>query len=91
MLSRPADLDLRAYFDTVRHDIVLEKVAARVNDGDIMSLLKMIMKTTGKRGVPQGDVITPVSATCLIRQLKRSLSWLCGTPILVVQTSQHWD
>ena len=26
------DLDLRAYFDTVRHYIVLEKVARRVND-----------------------------------------------------------
>jgi len=27
------DLDLRAFFDTVRHDIVLEKVARRVDDG----------------------------------------------------------
>ena len=26
------DLDLRSYFDTVRHHIVLEKVAGRIND-----------------------------------------------------------
>ncbi len=30
------DLDLRSYFDTVRHHIVLEKVARRVNDDEIM-------------------------------------------------------
>ena len=28
------DLDLRSYFDTVRHHIVLEKVARRVRDND---------------------------------------------------------
>ena len=30
------DLDLRAYFDTVRHHIVLEKVSKRVNDDDVI-------------------------------------------------------
>jgi RNA-directed DNA polymerase len=34
------DLDLRAYFDTVRHDVLLGKVARRVNDDDVMRLLK---------------------------------------------------
>ena len=53
------DLDLRSYFDTVRHHIVLEKVARRVNDDDVMHLLKMILKASGKQGVPQGGVITP--------------------------------
>ncbi len=43
------DLDLRAYFDNVRHDIVLEKVAKRVNDDDVMHLLKPILKASGKR------------------------------------------
>ena len=32
------DLDLRSYFDTVRHHIVLKKVAKRVNDDDVMHL-----------------------------------------------------
>ncbi len=30
------DLDLKAYFDTVKHHILLEKVAKRINDDDIM-------------------------------------------------------
>ena len=53
------DLDLKAYFDQVRHHIVLEKVAKRVRDDDVMHLLKGIMKASGTRGVPQGGVMTP--------------------------------
>ena len=39
--TRVIDIDLHAYFDNVRHHILLEKVAKRVNDDDIMRLLKM--------------------------------------------------
>jgi RNA-directed DNA polymerase len=68
--TRVIDLDLRAYFDSVRHDLLLEKVARRVNDADVMSLLKLILKSTGKKGVPQGGVTTPLTqkviwASCL--------------------------
>ena len=52
------DLDLRAYFDTVRHSIVLEKVAQRVNDAEVLWLLKLLLKASGKQGVPQGGVRT---------------------------------
>ena len=44
---------MRTYFDTVRHDLLLMKVASRVNDGKILHLLKMILKASGRRGVPQ--------------------------------------
>ena len=57
--TRVIDLDLRAYFDSVRHDRLLAKVAARVQDGDVMHLLKVILKASGSIGVPQGGVITP--------------------------------
>ena len=56
------DLDLRAYFDTVRHSIVLEKVAQRVNDAEVLWLLKLLLKASGKQGVPQGGVISPLLA-----------------------------
>ena len=52
--TRVIDLDLRAYFDNVRHHRLLQKVAARVNDDDVMHLLKMMLTATGKKGVPQG-------------------------------------
>ena len=41
------DIDLKAYFDTVRHDILLTKVAQRVDDPKIMRLLKLILKANG--------------------------------------------
>ncbi|MFH1614100.1 MAG: reverse transcriptase domain-containing protein [Planctomycetota bacterium] len=52
--TRVIDIDLRAYFDNVRHHILLEKVAKRVDDEEIMRLLKLILKASGKKGVPQG-------------------------------------
>jgi RNA-directed DNA polymerase len=57
--TRIIDIDLRAYFDNVQHFLLLEKVARRVQDDAVMHLLKMILKATGKKGVPQGGVITP--------------------------------
>jgi RNA-directed DNA polymerase len=42
--TRVLDFDLRAYFDNVRHDRLLEKVAQRVDDKDIMHLLKLMLK-----------------------------------------------
>jgi RNA-directed DNA polymerase len=53
------DFDLRSYFDTVKHHIVLEKVARRVDDEAVLWLLKLLLNATGKQGVPQGGVITP--------------------------------
>jgi RNA-directed DNA polymerase len=55
------DLDLRAYFDTVRHHQLLEKVARRINDDEVMRLLKLMLTASGKQDVPQGGVITPLT------------------------------
>jgi RNA-directed DNA polymerase len=57
------DLDLKAYFDNVQHYLLLEKVARRIQDDAVMHLLKMILKATGKKGVPQGGVMTPRTQT----------------------------
>jgi RNA-directed DNA polymerase len=34
-------------------------VARRVNDEAVLWLLKLLLKASGKRGVPQGGVLTP--------------------------------
>jgi len=59
--TRVIDLDLRAYFDTVRHYLLLEKVARRINDDAVMRLLKLMLTASGKQGVPQGGVFTPLT------------------------------
>jgi len=67
------DLDLSSYFDTVRHHIVLEKVARRVNDDEIMALLKVILEATGRSGVPQGGVISPLLSNLYLNEVDRML------------------
>jgi RNA-directed DNA polymerase len=57
--TRIIDIDLRAYFDNVQHYLLLEKVGRRVQDDEVMHLLKMMLKATGEKGVPQGGVMTP--------------------------------
>jgi RNA-directed DNA polymerase len=71
--TRVIDLDLRAYFDSVRHDLLLTKVARRVNDADVMRLLKLILKSTGKKGVPQGGVISPVLSNVYLNEVDKML------------------
>jgi len=71
--TRVIDVDLEAYFDNVRHDILLKKVAERVNDDEVMRLLKLILKASGKRGVPQGGVISPLLANIYLNEVDRML------------------
>jgi RNA-directed DNA polymerase len=46
------DLDLRPYFDTVRHHRVLEQGARRVQEDAILRLLKSLLKASGQQGGP---------------------------------------
>jgi len=71
--TRIIDLDLRAYFDSVQHSLLLEKVAKRVRDDDVMRLLKMMLKATGKVGVPQGGVISPLLSNLYLNEVDKML------------------
>jgi RNA-directed DNA polymerase len=71
--TRVIDLDLRAYFDTVRHHLLLEKVARRINDDEVMGLLKLMLTASGKQGVPQGGVISPLLSNIYLTEVDRML------------------
>jgi len=78
-LTRIIDLDLRAYFDSVQHSLLLEKVARRVQDKSVMKLLKMILKSTGTKGVPQGGVISPMLSNLYLTEVDRMLEKAIAT------------
>jgi RNA-directed DNA polymerase len=78
-LTRVIDLDLRAYFDNVQHSRLLEKVARRVQDVLVMRLLKMILKSTGTKGVPQGGVISPMLSNLYLTEVDRMLEKAMAT------------
>ena len=71
--TRVIDIDLRSYFDNVRHDRLLAKVAQRVDDADVMHLLKIMLKAGGKQGVPQGGVISPLFSNIYLTEVDRML------------------
>ena len=72
-LTYVIDFDLRAYFDTVRHHLVVEKVARRVSDVQVLWLLKLLLKASGKQGVPQGGVISPLLSNLYLNEVDKML------------------
>ena len=63
------DVDLKAYFDTIPHDRLLEKVRKRVIDGRVLGLIEAFLKAEildgmrswePERGAPQGAVLSPL-------------------------------
>lgn len=71
--TRVLDIALQAFFDNVRHHLLLAKVAKRINDPDVMQLLKLILKASGTQGVPQGGVCSPVLSHLSLTEVDKML------------------
>ena len=68
-MSTVVDADLSKFFDTIRHSILLDKIAQRVQDPEVMHLVKQIIKVTGKVGVPQGSPFSPLAANIYLNEI----------------------
>ena len=68
-MSTVIDVDLSRYFDTIRHSVLLDKIAKRVHDPQVLHLVKQIIKAGGKIGVPQGGPFSPLAANIYLNEV----------------------
>lgn len=76
------DADITAYFDTIPHEKLMDKVKRRISDGRITDLIEMWLKQSimedckewkPTEGTPQGGVISPLLANIYLHDLDVSL------------------
>lgn len=68
-MSTVIDVDLSSYFDNIRHSVLLEQIAKRVQDPQVMHLVKQIIKVSGNVGVPQGGPFSPLAANIYLNEV----------------------
>jgi RNA-directed DNA polymerase len=68
-MSKVVDVDLSRYFDTIRHAKLLGIIAKRVQDPDVLNLVKQIIRATGRVGVPQGGPFSPLAANIYLNEV----------------------
>ncbi len=84
------DADLSAYFDTIPHKELMDLLALRIGDKNILHLIKMWLKAPvvekgklkgGKKnkvGTPQGGVISPLLANIYLHLLDKAVNMSGG-------------
>lgn len=80
--SYVADIDLEKFFDRVQHDVLMSRVARRVEDKRLLKLTRAFL-TSGvmigglteatEAGAPQGGPLSPLLSNLLLDELDREL------------------
>ena len=68
-MSTIIDVDLSRYFDTIRHSVLLDKIARRIQDPQVLQLVKQILQAGGKLGVPQGGPFSSLAANIYLNEV----------------------
>lgn len=80
---RGVDCDLKGYFDTVNHDLLIAQLSQRINDKRVLRLIGKYLRsgvrlkdgTTEKtaKGVPQGGPLSPLLANVMLNPLDKQI------------------
>jgi RNA-directed DNA polymerase len=72
------DVDLKSYFDTIPHDLLMKQVRTRVADGRVLQLIESFLEAkimegleqwTPMAGAPQGAVLSPLLSNIYLNPL----------------------
>lgn len=72
------DVDIKGFFDNISHNLIMESIAARIADGNILNTIKRLLNSgvmeEGRlkptiRGTPQGGVISPLISNIVLNHL----------------------
>lgn len=72
------DADLKAYFDSIPHDQLMNEVRCRIGDGRVLDLVGMFLKQdvledmqlwTPEQGTPKGAVVSPLLANLYLHSV----------------------
>ena len=76
------DADLKSYFDTIPHDLMVKRVEEKVSDGAVIRLLKGYLKQevmdemqrwTPEGGTPQGAIVSPMLSNIYLNPLDHEM------------------
>ena len=68
-MSTVIDVDLSRYFDTIQHAKLLSLIAKRIQDPQVLRLVKQIITATGRIGVSQGGPFSPLAANIYLNKV----------------------
>ena len=72
------DIDIKGFFDNIPHDLIMESLAAKIADGNILNTIQRLLNSgvmeegvirPTTRGTPQGGVISPLLANAALDHL----------------------
>ncbi|HYK87340.1 MAG TPA: reverse transcriptase domain-containing protein [Acidobacteriota bacterium] len=76
------DADLKSYFDTIPHEMLIERVEEKVSDGAVIAMLKGYLKQdvmdamkqwTPEGGTPQGAIVSPLLSNIYLDPLDHDM------------------